>query len=199
MNVKDLKEKLNQAVASLEARSRVELVVALAGSSDGYPELSLGAALVAGAVMLFAVIFSPVLVPEGWVLVLVVLAQLAAAGLVRVDGIKRLFLRRATACSRVERAAAALFYGRGLSETRDRSAILVYVSQLERQVRFLPDTGVLAGLGRGPFNQWEHRLDGLAPGSELFECLAQLQELCEKSLPRREDDEDEIVESVLEL
>ncbi|MGE0494897.1 MAG: hypothetical protein AB7S38_37150 [Vulcanimicrobiota bacterium] len=199
MTESELKEKLTEAVASVEGRSRVEVVVALAGASDSYPEVSLAAALLAGAVMLFAVVFSPVVVPEGWVVVLVVLAQLAVAGLLRLPLLKRALLAPARARLQVTRAAAEVFYDRGLSQTRDRSALLVYVSLLEREVRWLPDVGVLAGLGRGPFNQWEHRLAGLSPGPDLLECLAELQELCEKALPRREDDEDEIVESILEL
>lgn len=199
MTESELREKLSEAVASLESRSRVELLVARAGASDSYPEVSLAAALLAGAVMLFAVVFSPVVVPEGWVVVLVVLAQLAVAGLLRLPALKRILLAPARASLTVTRAASALFYERGLSQTRDRSAVLVYLSELEREVRFLPDVGVLAGLGRGPFNQWEHRLSGLPLGPELLACLAELQTLCEKALPRREDDEDEIVESVLEL
>lgn len=197
-----IRERVSEAVKALEEQSSVELLVAFAKESDSYRDLCLFAGVVLGLVWLTFIIHSPFSFHPDLVVLLVGLFILLVAGLFeRVMPLKRLLVRADRATEAVEKSARAFFQKRGLSDTRDRSAILVYVSELERRACFVPDIRVLGALGRAPFNTWEHRLHKNSKDleEELLKVLEELKGECARGMPRREDDTDEVEETVVDL
>jgi len=95
----------------------------------------------------------------------------------------------------VWRCARALFVERRISETRDRSGVLIYISQLEREVVVLADRGVQQAV---PNEAWARLREGLArallddDGVGAARRLEEFGLLARAALPRRADDVNEL-------
>lgn len=136
-------------VAALEARTGAQVVAAVVGKADSYPEapwkaFALGASAAALALALWQ------LAGNGWVAdsalaahVLIIpgsgalLALLATLFL----PVARLFVDAARREGEVMQFAQALFFRRGLDRTHARVGILLLVSLFERRVVILADEG----------------------------------------------------------
>jgi putative membrane protein len=147
---------LDSRVAEAEKRTGAQIVLAVIGRSDSYPELPWKAfALGAGAAGLAA--FALTALRPGWAPgneVLLSVTLVLAAGItcallcVAVPAFARLFLDTHRTADEVRQHAADLFLSRELFATRRRTGILLLVSLFERQVVILPDTGLGERLGR---------------------------------------------------
>jgi putative membrane protein len=147
-------------VAALEARTGTQVVTAVVGKSDSYPEapwkafaLGASAAGLAGAVLHMA--------SGGWatdtsemVHVLVILGGGAVLALLAIllSPFARLFVDRTRREVEVTQFAQSLFFRRGLDRTRSRVGILLLVSLFERKVVILADEGFQ---GRVNAPDWE--------------------------------------------
>jgi len=100
----------------------------------------------------------------------------------------------------VTRCARATFFERRISETRDRSGLLVYLSQLEREVVVLADRGIQQAVAG---SDWERLQAALSLAVHANDALAAAQALSEfarvaqTALPRRADDQNEISDAVV--
>ena len=147
-------------VAALEARTGTQVVAAVVGKSDSYPEAPWKAfALGASAAALAGVIWQ--LATGGWATdtfqtahVLVILAIGAFLALLTIvfSAFARLFVDRIRREVEVTQFAQSLFFGRGLERTRGRVGILLLVSLFERKVVILADAGFD---GRIDEHDWE--------------------------------------------
>jgi putative membrane protein len=129
-------------VAKLEAERGVEVVALVTRKSDDYPEavwkaFAFGAAL-AGLIVTLANLASPSWTGAAQVLtsVLAVLGAGAAcaAAAIFVPAVTRLFLRESRIALETQQYAKAQFLDRELFATRERTAILLLLSLLERRV-----------------------------------------------------------------
>lgn len=113
--------------------------------------------------------------------------RMALAGATRVD-------------AAVRQGARACFMELGVSATRERSGILVYVSLAERRCAVVPDGGVLA---RVPESDWTRAVDAIESSvsthgtgesglAALCTAVQALGEILEAPMPRREDDINEL-------
>lgn len=145
---------INGLVAEFEAGTHAEVLVAVIGKADNYPEIpwkafALGAAIAALLVVAHAWAF-----PEWHVTrtaiapVTAMLGAGAACGLLAifVPAFGRLFLDRLRAEAEVRQYAQALFLERRVFETHDRVGLLLLISLYERRVVVLPDNGLDAHL-----------------------------------------------------
>jgi putative membrane protein len=140
---------ISARVAALEARTGTQVVTAVVGKSDSYPEAPWKAfALGAVAAALACVIWQ--LAASGWSPgtpetghVLVILASGAFLALLTVvhSPFARLFVDRFRRDLEAKEFAQALFFRRGLDRTRRRMGILLLVSLFERKVVILADAG----------------------------------------------------------
>jgi putative membrane protein len=197
----DDKRRLADAIRGIEEKSRAEVVLAMRARSGSYER---GPALAAGAACsatLSFLLFSP----WEFSLATIAVAPLAAAALTgllssSIPWLSRLLSRRDTRRRSVESAARATFVERGVSRTRERTGILVYVSCLEREVSVVPDKGVTDVI---PPDAWAHALSALkqavasnaGPGA-LAAAFAPLGALLARELPVRGDDVDELPDTV---
>ncbi|MCC6160177.1 MAG: TPM domain-containing protein [Deltaproteobacteria bacterium] len=191
------RDKIARAVAEAESHTSGEIVPVIVDASDDYPH----ADLVAGLVGLFSAIAAAAIVnvETGWTAAVALVTAGFLAGLV----IARLFpalrvrlVGRGVIQTEVHQRALQAFVENGVSRTRDRTGILIFVSLLERRVEVLADEGIHAKV---PDGTWDEvvalvlagvRAGSLADG--LTRAIARCGELLAKDFPRREDDTNEL-------
>ncbi|MEL6060998.1 MULTISPECIES: TPM domain-containing protein [unclassified Methylobacterium] len=196
----EARARLARAVARAEAGTAGEIVVMVSGRAGAYRSLVLLATLVAALILPWPLIALTAWGPAG-----VALAQAAlVAAILLASQSERLRLalvpaRLRSAC--VREAAQRAFWSRGLSLTRSRTGVLLYLSLAERHAEIVTDLGVLrhvspaawdgiladliAALGRGAIEA------GLTGAIEAIgTCLAE-------HLPAGPDDPDELPNRVI--
>lgn len=139
-------------VTRVEAQTGVQVVTAVAGKSDSYPELPWTAFALAASIAAGVVVTVDAWRPD-WVTGQTALTQavailgpaaIAALLAVFVPPFSRLFLRAARRETEVRQYAESLFLRREIFGTAGRTGILVFVSLFERRVVILPDVGLRA-------------------------------------------------------
>ena len=195
--------------AELERHAGVQVVAAVVGRADSYPELPWKAFALGTAAALLAAFVAAMLSP-GWTgaelstleAALVLCAGGAAAlAAAYVPPFARLFLDRDRADAEVRQYADAMFLARGLHGTAGRVGILLLVSLFEREVAIRCDQGVTA---RVPDAELQPVIAAMAPplrrgavAHALLEGLAELERrLRMRGFPKGGPDEiaDELVQ-----
>jgi len=142
MNLSETERRdIGERAARLEARTGVQVVAAVVGRCDAYPEIPWKAfALFSGLAFLAASLWHPDAVLGG--LTFLLGGAAAALATVFLPGFARLFLDAARREAETRQYAAAFFLANGLSRTQRRNAVLVLVGVFERSVVVLPDSGL---------------------------------------------------------
>lgn len=194
---------IEEAVGRIEGRTSAELVVAVVPRSDDYWRvrvlLSAAWALAAGLVFLWL---------EPWrdpALALAVQVVVGFAAFV-VSGARpllRLLISRKAAELAAQARAYQLFAERGLHGTRGRTALLIFVSELEHRVVLLGDHSIDQALGRAG---WQGYVDALVARIRagqaregILDLLAQLEPQLAAVAPRGEGDVNELPDAPLRL
>jgi putative membrane protein len=194
------KDRARRAVEAVEAQTSAELVIALRRKSGDYRVASYHF----GFLLLAVILVQRLASAEVFTLSVMAADGLGAflVGVVAcryIGGLTRLLVGGKELRANVETAARAAFYDLGISRTRDRTGILVFVSTFERHVAVLPDVGVdVAALEPGfgsARTQMQAAVRGASP-EELFDRLETLGPLLAASLPRADDDENELPDEV---
>ena len=144
-------EKIETVIQEIESKSSVELVVSIqkASAEYGWSHWIWGslASLVASMILLV------VTRDSGWNTRISDLIQWQCLGFFLgsvapyLPAIKRWTLPAVYQVQATERAAMVEFFRQGLTHTRGRTGVLVYVSILERRIEILVDRGVVEVLG----------------------------------------------------
>jgi len=192
---------LATAVAEVEDRSSVELIVLVAGRSGAYAEAS----WLFGMVLL-VLVFSGLMFHDAefgdYTLFLAPFGAFALGFLLPLlmPRLRTLFAARAAIARNVELVARATFQKAGLHATRDATALLVYVSVLERAVFLVADRGVVAALPQAWLDQTRAQyLKAIAsgtPGQAILAATRALVPDLERHLPRRPDDMNELPDAI---
>jgi putative membrane protein len=141
------KRRVTGAVADVESRTSAELVVVVRRSSGNWREADVAVGTLAAFGVLLILLFHPAPIPVEVMPFDVAFAFLVGALLcASIPPLKRALLVRKTVSTRVRAASREAFVDQGVSRTRDRTGILVYVSTLERRVDVVADIGVDARL-----------------------------------------------------
>jgi putative membrane protein len=189
------------AIARVERASSAELVVAIVPRSDEYlgPRGTVALAWGIGAALMF-LLLEPWREPALALLIELVVGALVFAATAWPALTRRLVPREVS-----ERAAAArafqLFAERGLYATRNRTALLIFVSELEHRVILLGDQTIHAELGAAG---WEREVAKLVSAlragrarAGLLEVIADLEPKLATVAPPRAGDADELPNRVL--
>ena len=149
-------------IARLEARCGVQVVAAVIGKSDGYPE-SVWKAFALGAALSAVVVASLDAVHPAWMsthaaLPIIGVAAANALGAVFLPAYARLYVSGFRAEAEVRQRAQALFLERQLFRTRARNGILVLASLLERRVEVIADIGFDGRVTRA---DWQTVIDAM--------------------------------------
>jgi putative membrane protein len=159
---------IDRRIAAVEARTGVQVRVAVVPRSDSYVELpwkafALGASLAAFAVVVADSWLQPWLTPATTLLhAVAILGSAAACALLAifVPAFARLFLRETRRHATVKEHAESLFLRHELFATRRRTAVLILICRFERQVEIRPDTGLHERVGEA---EWHRVIDTMAP------------------------------------
>ncbi len=197
------KNTVSEAIARAEEKTAGELVVVVSKRSGDYSAYRAGiAATVTVVIALEVSRLMPQL--DDWILLL---AQLPTAlfffWLSGANGLLRNLVPRSLQRHAVEQKALSVFLEAGVTETRDRSGVLIYLSEAEHRAVILGDTGIHA---RVESNEWQTDVDSLITAIQkgraaagLLEVVARIGGILEATFPPREDDENELSNQVREL
>lgn len=196
----DSKRALLEAVAQIEAGSAAEVVISVRAKSGRYLHADLLGGLLAGWLGLVFLMLS-----ETEFSYLAILADpllcgaLGALVVSRVPRLRRWLSSRVWQREAVNLAARAAFVERGISETRDRSGLLVYFSQLEGELALVPDRGLERTVPAADWDTLRNQLrDALRAGrgERAAEALKAFAPIAARALPRRADDTNELADEV---
>jgi len=188
---------LEKMVESFEERTSAELVVVLSHKSESYADVPFKAAAVLAFAVLALLIYLPVDFSADLVLVDTLLAFMAGWAFVRVSPFMfRLLTTAGRREESVKKAARAAFTARGVSLTRERNGVLVYISWLERRVELIPDVGVDRCLSPSVWNTATRKLVTLPVNKgfpkTFIESFGPLAEAFAEHMPCSQDNPDEI-------
>ena len=155
-------------IARVEARTGADVVTAVVGRSDSYPELAWKAFALGAVVAALVVVVLDAWRPEWatvhttWFDVVPILAAgaLSALGAITIPEYGRLFLDRVRSAGEVRQYAQSLFLERQLSRTRSRHGVLVLASLFERKVEIVADVGFD---GRVDAAAWDEAIEAMTP------------------------------------
>jgi putative membrane protein len=198
--VDEAKARLREVVAGVERRSAAEIVVAVRPSAGSYLAIDLSVGCVIAYAVLLFTLYAPQVFDLHWIALMIPAAALLGVAFVRAVP----QLRNAVARKAVDRAvrdrARVVFVELGLSGTRERTGILVFVAQVERRCVVLADFGARAAV---PDDAWativarieqSQRVPG--PMAARMEALASAIEASADALaehlPRRDHDANEL-------
>lgn len=110
--------------------------------------------------------------------------------------LKRLLITKDEMKEEVDEAALKSFYGKGLTNTRDRTGILIYISVFERLAYVLADEGINAKVNS---KVWQEVVDIVVKSIKnrrqadgICEAVKKCGELIEKNFPIKPDDTNEL-------
>jgi len=192
---------IEAAVARAETKSAAELVVAVVPRSDDYWQgrvvLAVAWALAAGlAFLLFAPWHEPMLA-----ILVQLLVGSAAFAISGLRPLLRLLIPDRAAQLAVQARAYQLFAERGLHRTRARTALLIFISELEHRVVLLGDQTLDAALGQDGWNSYVQLLIERIRGGRARDGILEVIEKLEPQLtfvaPPTEDDVNELPDAPL--
>jgi len=155
-------------IAQVEAHTGTELVTAIIGRSDAYPELVWKAFALGVAITALAVVVLDVVRPDWmsayavWSNVTPILGVGAANAILALvlPPYARLYLNRVRCLGEVKQCAQAMFLERQLFKTHARNGVLLFASMFERRVELLADVGFH---GRVDEHEWRTVIDAMTP------------------------------------
>lgn len=195
------KREARAVVEGIEAQTSAEIVVCLRGASDTYRD----ADYLCGFLVSLGVLVTMLFVDRPFALASFPLGLVAgflsgAMASANVGQIRRLLVFPRRKAAAVSLAARGAFHDQGVTRTRDRTGILLYVSMFERRVEVLLDVGI-DSRRLGP--EWKAAvaaLEGsLAPHPDVDRFLASARALgpiLGRALPRAADDVNELPDEV---
>jgi putative membrane protein len=189
-------------VAEAEKGTSCEYIVVLAPASDRYEGRALKAGALAALVVFAAVYlvnlygFDTGSAPGGLLLEGVGAGALVTLLATRVAPLRRLLIPRWRMHDAVQNAANAVFTEENVSLTKDRNAVLLYVSVLEGEALLMPDIGVTRKVPEAKLGEIHSKLTHATGNANQLVCdaIKALGECCKECYPRADDDQNELMD-----
>lgn len=197
------KKRIEETIGEVEKHTAGEIVVMVTAKSAPYDDwraLLCGILTIATALLVY--LFIPA-IPG----ILVIAGQIPLAGFCFWLSGTSLVLRTIVPNELKDRAVSAraqqLFIERGLTETRDRSGVLLLVSELERRVEILADRGIDSVVGTPGWHSHVDRVVEAIRSRRAADGLCQVirdigQQLAQ-AFPVRPDDTNELSNEVIRV
>jgi putative membrane protein len=148
---------VSAAIREAEQRTCGQLVCVLAHSSSGYVHIP-----ILWASVLALITPWPLIVFTQWSVERIFMTQLAVfivAGLaISFMPLRLALVPKAVKRARAHRAALEQFMLRGITRTKNRSGVLIFVSLAEHYARIIADEGIAAKVGNA---EWQAAIDAL--------------------------------------
>ena len=203
------RDAITAAVKAAEKQTAGEIVPMVVSASYHYPM-----AEVIGATTLAlpaALVLTPLLGGWFWIgnwnlwlfMGLFTLFFLGGLMLLRCwTALKRLFISKREIDEEVEEAAVISFFKKGVHRTREETGVLIFVSLFEHRVWVLADRGINRKVAQ---DQWNTIVADIVqgirqhqPGQAIAEAVDRVGRLLAEHFPRRDDDQDELTNLIVE-
>lgn len=193
----DFSQRVTRAVEAVEKESSAEVVVVVAPRSGSYADVDLLWGGLLGLLALAVILYGPwQFRPEPILLDVLLFALLGWWASRRSPALRRLLTSQARRLRQVEEAARNQFVLAGVSATRERTGLLIYLSLLEREGCLMTDHGIDGRVPQATFGELRQRLRAARRVLELEDALHHGLELLARRLPEHlpctEDNPDEI-------
>lgn len=192
--------RLTNAIRDAESNTSGEIVVVVAERASAYRSIPVVWALIGALLVPWPLIWITHLSAGRIFTVQLVVAFLLCLFLSwpsRRHALVPRFIKR----TRAREAAAREFLGRGVTRTRDRTGVLIYVALAEHHAEIIADTGIADRVDAGA---WQGIIDNLTGaikegqlGDGLLEAIESAGALLARHAPPRFDDTDELPNKVI--
>ena len=190
------RQRIEAAIQEVEQHTSSEIVVATVPASDSYAEIVLGyglaVALIAAAIAHFIWLHAPVM----WLLWLQAGCVLACVLAFRSGFLLRLLTPAQRLEQSVQRRAREAFLEHGLFATRERTGVLILLSELEHRVVILGDVGIDKHVQAAGWQVHVQRMiAGIRAGRAadgICEVIRDIGVVLATHLPQRTDDTNEL-------
>ena len=191
-------ELITQSVQDAEEHTSAEIVVVVQPRSGSYRDIDLYFATAISFIVMCYVVFNPWTVHDAHFLPLQFLIVLGLSCLFSccTTVVRRCLTSDVRQANQVRKAAAVWFMREGVSETKSRTGLLVYISQLERRVEVMADTGVIDSVDA---DQWSELINELQPHGRAndlakgaADCVERIGKTLSGCLPIGADDVNEL-------
>lgn len=211
-------DEIRRAVVNCEKKTSGEIALAVVSESDNYGFFEIVAAIFASAlVFAFTLPFCPQLnqlfthffwAVESWVLPVFFALEFAVFTVIflllfNIPAIDFHIIPKDIKNRRVTLRAFAHFFESGVSQTESRSGILIFVSALERQVRIIADSGIVAKI---PQSQWDKIAEDVATKlkhkdvkSAFIDAVSECETFLSREFPIQRDDKNELRDGLVIL
>ncbi len=140
------KKRIAEAVSKAEKKTSGEIVVMAVGSSSRYRWVHFATTLVGFVVSIPAICLLEIArdwsVPVWEIFTVQLIFAMSGGALALIPAFKRLLIPQNHQRTTVHRECLASFISRGLTETKLRNGILIYLSAFEKRVEILADKGI---------------------------------------------------------
>lgn len=212
---KDSLEKIKKSVQEAESKTSGEIAVAFTRESDNYASYELIFAVICGFVYFTVMMFFTgtiesrlqsmfwdysvdyLLIFFGFSTFLVMALFYLLANLSFID---RLIVPGKVFRRKVNQRAVRHFMESGTSHTRDRTGILIFISELEHRVELLADRGISEKIEQ---SQWDDIVNLIVQGiksgqmtENLIQAVGQCGDLLARHFPIQPDDVNELKDGV---
>lgn len=192
----DDKRRIEARIAEAETKTAAEFVVATTPRSDTYVDVRLGWALCFGLGASAALHLALPLVGPGELFALQLVLGAAAFGLGGAPRVLRLLVTDRRVDRAAEREARVRFLEHQVFQTRERTGVLILLSELEHNVTILGDRGIHARVHDAGWEQHVATITAAIRAGRAAEGVCQvIDELAEAlahAAPVQHDDRDEL-------
>lgn len=196
----DEMKRVESNIAAIEQRSSAEIVVCIVPRADDYGRARAFFALGITLLVAWAVVVELPLVPLHWIFLGQAALWLLLYALAGWGPLLRALVTAGARNAAVHARANQLFIERGLTETRDRTGVLIVIAEAEHLVRVLGDRGIHERLGD---EGWREQLAPLLlaigqgrAGDGLVQLLDALGQHLVEHFPVRPGDVNELPDAV---
>ena len=202
---KEALARIEASIAKAEKRTSGEIVPLIVDASHGYPFIYFVWALIGlGTAWIYfwlREIHWPQ--PYSWQqsMLIQTISMVAFSSLCFIPSLKRLLIPRSVMQKASYRALLSNFLASGLTETRERTGILIFVSRFERIVEILADKGIHEHTGE---DYWKEQVKHITwgfkkkqPTEALIQSITAIGDKLAEHFPPRKDDVDELKNKVL--
>jgi putative membrane protein len=195
--------RIEGAIRDCEQKTSSEIVVAHLKRSDSYLAPRLVTAVIVAAVAASALLLFVPALPSA--VVIATQAPIAALvfALLTLPPLHRLLAGASAMANAVDARAAQLFSTRQVHATRDRTGVLIMLSQLERRVVIKADIAIDKAVGGD--GAWQKQVATIIsatrqgdPAAGIVQVIGEIATALADKFPRRPDDTNELPDSVVD-
>lgn len=212
------KDLVAQAVANAEKNTSGEIAVVVAKQSCDYAVYELTFAVIIGLIfMVLSLIFysqiDNFIMNKFWSESDIITTSIIGLGtfviitlfyfLANIPFIDRLIIPKSVKEEKAKEKAQVSFLEYEVSKTRDRTGVLIFISNLEKKVLILADTGIAEVY---PNESWQKQVDTIINGihsnnfgAELVKVILEIGKVLTKNFPVKDDDTNELSNKVREI